>query len=81
MKDSKKSARSIVFLGAVASLPVVLSLYVASIGPVLYADRNWNSADSPRWIEVFYWPLLAACAQSPTIEHALSRYLAMWGVA
>jgi hypothetical protein len=81
MRENRTEANWRILALSVVLLPAALFLYVASIGPVLYVDREWIATDTPRWITAFYWPLAALAEQSPAVEQILSRYLELWGVA
>jgi len=70
-------SRCSIVLQSVASVCVVLVLYVLSVGPVVWLTVR-GLGPPASFIEVAYWPLWTAKDHSPTVAEYVDAYLYLW---
>lgn len=81
--DSKptasRSSGTVVVVVSVALLCLLPTVYVLSIGPVVWLDaRGYVDTSEQSPLFAFYWPLIWLSLQSDTTQAILTWYMELW---
>lgn len=60
------------------AIPLLLILYVFSIGPMYYQLYEAHNMEGNLWVAAFYRPLESVCERSDTVNEYVNSYIELW---
>jgi hypothetical protein len=59
-------------------IPIFLTLYVASIGPMFWHWYRAHYMGGSPYVAMFYYPLLRLCQESDSLRYLVNIYIDWW---